>query len=181
MKVFRYPVRSLVGDYIRAAVGVALGVGVLSSVSASMLVVLVFGCLTLLFGVFGFWTLSRHLAAVAVSDDGIACRGLVGKALPWSALDQMKLRYFGARRQSKTSGGGFLQLTLRGGGTKLTFESSLEGFDFIAWRAAKAMRENAASLDPTSAGNLLALGIDADGEGPPPAGDPALAGYEERP
>jgi len=179
--VLRYPVRSLVGDYLRATVGIALGLGMLMGVSASPTILLIFGGLTLLFLVFGLWTVNRHMAAIDVTDEHIACRGLVSKYLPWSALDRLKLRYFGVRRQSKSSASGFMQLTLRGGGIRLTFESSLEGFEFIAWRAARAMRDNAAALDPTSAGNLLALGIDADGEGPPPAGSPALAGYEERP
>ena len=61
-----------------------------------------------------------------------------------------------------------MQLTLKGGGTSFTLESSLEGFDYIAWRASKAARENGLSMDPTSAGNLLAIGLDADGEMPPP-------------
>ncbi len=61
-----------------------------------------------------------------------------------------------------------MQLTLTGGGTSLTFESSLAGFDYITWRASKAARENGLSMDSTSAGNLLAIGLDADGESPPP-------------
>ena len=61
-----------------------------------------------------------------------------------------------------------MQLTLKGGGRSFTFESSMDGFRYVAWRAAKAMRENGQSVDPTSAGNLLAIGLDADGEKPPP-------------
>ena len=168
MKVFRYPLRSLVGDYIRAFVGVAVGLGVLVSVPVSWVIALVFGSITLLFLTFGAWTVNRHLVQVAVTNDQIGCRGFGTKSLSWDELSRIKLRYYGVRRQTKASGSGFMQLTLRGGRTKLTFESSLDGFDFIAWRAAKAMRDNAAQVDPTSAGNLLALGIDADGEGPPP-------------
>ena len=61
-----------------------------------------------------------------------------------------------------------MQLTLKGAGTSLTYDSGLEGFDYLAWRAAKALRENGRDIDPTSAGNLLTLGLDADGEMPPP-------------
>ena len=50
----------------------------------------------------------------------------------------------------------------------LTYDSGIDGFDFLAWRAAKAIRENGLSIDPTSAGNLLSLGVDADQETPPP-------------
>jgi hypothetical protein len=50
----------------------------------------------------------------------------------------------------------------------MTLESSIGGFEYIAWRAAKAARENGVSLDPTSAGNLLEIGIDADEDKPAP-------------
>ena len=81
----------------------------------------------------------------------------------------LKLRYYGRRRpRNRESSGGFMQLTLKGADTSVTLESSLEGFEYIAWRAAKAARENGVGLDPTSVGNLLELGIDADEDGPAP-------------
>ena len=61
-----------------------------------------------------------------------------------------------------------MQLTLKGGGLAFTYDTGMQGFNYIAWRAAKAARDNGVSVDPTSAGNLLALGFDADGEMPPP-------------
>ena len=74
-----------------------------------------------------------------------------------------------ARRQrGREERGGFRQLTLQGGGASLTLESSIEGFEYIAWRAAKAARETGVGLDSASAGNLLELGIDADADGPAP-------------
>ncbi len=61
-----------------------------------------------------------------------------------------------------------MQLTLTGAGATMTLESSIDGFEYIAWRATKAARENGLSLDPASAGNLLELGIDADADQPAP-------------
>ena len=82
-------------------------------------------------------------------------------------LERIKLRYYGTKRQERGRGG-FMQLTLKGGGASLACDSGIEGFRYIAWRAAKAARDNGVSVDPASAGNLLALGLDADGEAPPP-------------
>jgi hypothetical protein len=65
-----------------------------------------------------------------------------------------------------------MQLTIKGDGVSITMDSSLEGFDLVAWRAAKAARENAVSLDPASAGNLLGIGIDVDNDSPPPSTHP---------
>ncbi|MCH8999495.1 MAG: hypothetical protein IID48_14705 [Proteobacteria bacterium] len=169
MNVFRYPVRSLVGDYLRAGVGLAVGLGVLASAPGSVTIIVIFGGLTALFGGFAYRTLRRHLLRVALTAEAIHGSGLGTQEVPWGKLDLVKLRYFGTQRQRKReAGGGFMQLTLKGAGASLTLESSIEGFEYIAWCAAKAARENGVGLDPASAGNLLELGIDADEDGPPP-------------
>ncbi len=169
MNVFRYPGKSLIGDYVRSGVGLAVGLGVLASASSSITIVIIFGALTALFLAFGFRTVKRQMLRVAVTDEEIRGAGLGARALPWDRLDQLKLRYYGSRRQRvRESSGGFMQLTLKGAGATMTLESSIDGFEYIAWRATKAVRENGVSLDPASAGNLLELGIDADTDQPAP-------------
>lgn len=169
MKIYRYPPGKLMGDYVRAGVGLSVGLGVLATVPPSPAIVLVFGGISALFGVFGLRTVKRHVTEISVGDAGIRADGLGTVILSWPDLEFLRLRYFGTRRQrTRGEGEGFMQLTLRGGGTKLTLESSVEGFEYITWRAAKAARDKGLSLDPASAGNLLNLGIDADVEQPPP-------------
>lgn len=168
MKIYRYSMRSLAGDYVRSGTGLAVGVGVLLSVPPSPAIIGIFGSVVVLFGFFALRTVQRQLLKVAVSDEEICNASIRTRTLSWNDLERFKLRYFGTKRDNRSSGG-FMQLTLKGGGTSLTFESSLAGFDYIAWRASKAARENGLSMDPTSAGNLLAIGLDADGETPPPS------------
>ncbi len=169
MNIFRYPVRSLTGDYLRAGIGLAVGLSVLASAPASVTVVVIFGSLTALFLGFAYRTVRRNLMRVAVTGEAICGSGPGARELPWDKLDLVKLRYFGTRRQRhREAGGGFMQLTLEGAGASLTLESSIEGFEYIAWRAAKAARDNGVGLDPASAGNLLELGVDADEAGPAP-------------
>ena len=169
MNVFRYPGKSLIGDYVRSGVGLAVGLGVLASASPSITIVIIFGTLTALFLAFGFRTVKRQMLRVAVTDEEIRGAGLGTRALPWGRLDHLKLRYYGTRRQrTRVSSGGFMQLTLKGAGATMTLESSIDGFEYIAWRATKAARENGVSLDSASAGNLLELGIDADTDQPAP-------------
>jgi len=171
VKVLRYPVRSLVGDYLRAASGLGVGTVVLAtSASENLAIVVIFGTIAVLFGAFGLRTVQRHITEVALSKKGIACRDFRLRTIFWQDLEGLKLRFYGTRRRSAQDRSNFLQLTLAGAGTSLNFESSIEGFELIAWRAAKAARENAVSLDPTSAGNLLGIGIDADEDTPPPEG-----------
>ncbi len=169
MNIFRYPVGSLIGDYLRAGIGVAVGLSVLVSASGSVIVVVIFGGLTALFGGFAYRTLRRHLLRVAITTEAICGTGMGAQELPWDKLSMLKLRYYGTRRQrNREDGGGFMQLTLKGAGTSLTLETSIEGFEYIAWRAAKAARDSGLGLDPITAGNLLELSIDADEDGPAP-------------
>ena len=167
MREYRYAPRVLLGDYLRAGVGLAVGLGILLAVEPSPMIVIVFGAVAVLFGIFGLRTVQRHITKVAVTDEEICNAAFGTRSLSWSDLERFKLRYYGSKRQHKGEGG-FMQLSLSGGGASLSYESSIDGFNYIAWRAAKAMRENGLSMDPTSAGNLLAMGLDADGERPPP-------------
>ena len=173
MTVYRYPARALAGDYIRAGAGLAVGLGVLLSTSLSPAIVAIFGSWSVLFGLFAFRTVERTLTRVAITDTEICDVGLRTRVLAWGDLQRLKLRYFGTKRQTRAEGG-FMQLKLKGGGRTLTYDSGIDGFDFLAWRAAKAIRENGLSIDPTSAGNLLSLGVDADQETPPPVTSASL-------
>jgi len=162
MTVYRYPRRALVGDYVRTAAGLGVGLGVLATVPLTPAIVIVFGSLTGLFLVFGLRTVQRQLLQVAVTGEAISSAGLVTRTVPWPALELLTLRYYGTRRQRREGGGGFMQLTLRGAGASMRFESSIDGFESIARHAARAAVLNGIAIDPTSAGNLLGLGIDAD-------------------
>ena len=71
MNVFRYPARSLVGDYLRAGVGLAVGLAVLANAAGSITLLVIFGGLTALFGGFAYRTAQRHLLRVAVTAEAI--------------------------------------------------------------------------------------------------------------
>ncbi len=165
MTVHRYPRRALVGDYVRAAVGLGVGLGVLIAGPPMPAIIAIFGGIALLFLVFGLRTLQRQLVQVTVTGDGISAAGLISRSVPWQTLDRLRLRYYGTRRQQRENSGGFWQLTLRGGGASVRLESSIDGFDEIVRQAAIAAQANGVSVDPASAGNLLGLGVDADAPG----------------
>jgi hypothetical protein len=161
MRLLRYPSRALFGDYLRSAAGMLVGFGVLLAAPPAPAVVIIFGPIAALFTVFALRTLHRHRLRVAVTDDEIACRGLTTKVLPWRRLEAMKLRFFGRRpTKLRPLGGGFMQLTVKGAGTAMTFESSLEDFGWLAGRAAAALQAQGRALDPATSSNLIELGID---------------------
>ncbi|MCG8594064.1 MAG: hypothetical protein MI785_06775 [Kiloniellales bacterium] len=161
---YRYPPSAILGDYLRAATGLAVGIGVLATVAISTVILIVFGGLTVIFLLFGLRTLQRHLTEITLNQDGIFRSDLYSQTLRWQDLRQLRLRYFGTHRQHRDGSGGFMQLSLKGKGRRMKIESDLEGFEDVTRLAAAAARTNGVSLDPASAGNLLAMGIDPDFE-----------------
>ena len=161
MIVLRYPPRVLLGDYIRSGAGLLVGLGVLAMVPPNLVMLVIFGGIALLFAIFGLRTLHRQKLEVAITENEIACRGLGTKVLRWSDLELLKLRYFGSRRGKRAIlGSGFMELKLKGAGTTISFESSLEDFAKVAEVAARAYRRNGLEIDPATASNLIELGID---------------------
>lgn len=169
-----YPSRVLVGDWLRTLCGLAIGLGVLIFVPWTLWILLIFGALTLLFGYFGLRTLERQLQRIAFGEEGLIVQDWRRRLIPWSELSQLRLRFYGTRRQHRRMKegedptGGFLEMRLAGGRTRVTFDSALPGFALLAWRAARAARERRLGLDPVTAGNLLTLGVDPDQDTSPP-------------
>lgn len=170
--IYRYSRRALTGDYLRSAGGVGLGGFALTAADPGLWLLAIFGGLTAIFGFFGLKTAERQLLQVALTPEGIFTRSLLRKEIPWSELRALKLRFYGTRRQVKSGSGGFMQMTLDGRRDRMRFESSVDGFSDIAWHAARAMRQNSLTVDPTTAGNLLALGVNADEDTPRPVNRP---------
>lgn len=154
-----YPRTGILLDYLRAAVGLGVGLVLLLSAPGSPVMIALSGAVMALFLLFAIRTLQRQAMEVTVSDEAIATTGLRSARLPWDQLRRLKLRYYGGRR-SRDKGKGFMELTLVGGrGPKLRFESSLPAFEDIARRGLAAARASGASLDPATLGNLESLGV----------------------
>jgi hypothetical protein len=173
-RTLRYPPGTLVGDYLRTAFGVGVGASVLAVNPVGWPLGVSVGGLTLLFAGFGARTVLRQLTRVDLSAGGLSQRALATRELAWDEVTAVRLRYYGSKRERKAEGG-FYQLKLRAPGGRLSFESSLTGFDYLVWRAGAAARANALALDTATIVNMQAFGIDADGDLAPPPGIAAIA------
>jgi hypothetical protein len=173
-RTLRYPPGTLIGDYLRTAFGVGVGVSVLAVNPMSWALGLSVGGLTLLFAGFGARTAARQVTRVEVRPGGLSRRAFVTRELAWDAVTGVRLRYYGSKRERKAEGG-FYQLKLRTPHARLSFESSLTGFDYLVWRAGAAARANGCALDTATVVNMQAFGIDADGDLAPPPGIAAFA------
>lgn len=154
MSEHRYPARSLMEDYARGAAGlVFLAV---ACVPMHWVLHLLFGLIAALLLSFGIRTYLRGRSRIVLDGAGIAVVGPIAKRLGWDTLDQLKLRYFSTRRDRKR---GWMELTLKGGGTKLAVESQIDGFETIVRTAAKVASERGLAVDPSTEGNLAALDV----------------------
>ena len=125
--------------------------------------------LTLLFAWFGARTLVRHLSRVELTASRIALEGPLPRSVAWEELREVRLAYFAPRRAHRR---GWLQLTLRGRSRRpLRLESTLDGFEEVLRRVGQVAAGRELPLDPTTASNFAALGMElpGDAEGSPEA------------
>jgi hypothetical protein len=159
-----YPLRALIGDYLRAATGLALTATPLIALDLNGVMTVLFGGLALLFLTFGLRTLLRQMSAVETDEHGVTATApsLAGVSLgntriAWSDLAGVTLKYYSTRKDSKS---GWMQLILKGAGPAIKIDSTIDGFEELAARAVAAARRQGVELGDSSAANFAALGIE---------------------
>jgi hypothetical protein len=152
----RYRRQPIVADMARASVGVVLTGGPLLFVEPSPATLVIFGGLAGLFVLFGVRTMLRHYSVTELGEEAVTVKGALGGSIAWRRVEGMKLGYYTTRRDRQ---GGWMQLTLQGGGKRLRFDSTLEGFDRLVRRAVLAASANDVVLSPATLANLAALDI----------------------
>ena len=110
---YRYPLRALFPDYLRALAGLALVMGPLTLFKPAPAMVYVCFGIGVVFLAFGLRTARRHLTRVEVTGEGIRLRGGVRAALSWKDLDVMTVTYYSTRRDHSV---GWMELRIRGMG-----------------------------------------------------------------
>lgn len=183
--IHRYPWPRLRGDYIRAAIGFALCLWLLSVAFGNFWPALIITGPTLAFAIFGARTWLRHTTVLTVTADGVAGRpsGVIALpwhsfALPWNGLNRVKLSYYSTRRDKSE---GWLQMTIATPTRKWSCDSNVEGFDRLARLAFDAARRNGLALSDTTMTNFNALGIATDDAAGAGWGDPATWRGEHNP
>ena len=155
--IYRYPRGTVIADGLRALIGMAITLGPLAVLKIGAVMVYILAGLGALFLLFGFRTALRHLTHVEVSAGGIRIAGPIGRAIRWRDLDVMSLRFYTTRRDKLD---GWILLKIKGKGSVISLDSSLDGFDDIVHRALAAARDNGVTLEPGTLSNLPAMGIE---------------------
>jgi len=152
----RYPFEALIGDYVRAGIGLLFTMGPLAVTTPLAPVTGVLAAFGALFAAYGGRTVIRHCTVIRLSAKGMEAKGPLGARIPWHAVDGLTLRYFSTRRDRT---GGWMQLKVRGRGRALRIDSAIDEFDIILRRAAGAARDGGVKLDSSSVENLRLRGV----------------------
>jgi hypothetical protein len=148
----------MLGDYLRAAAGLAPTAAILATMRVGVTTAAVLAGSAALFLCFGIRTALRHGTRVELSEAVLRASGPLAGSIVWSELDGIKLAYYSIRRDR---GRGWMQLELRAGRSVLRFDSRIEGFAVLVERAARAAAARGLSLDAATAANLRSLGFGA--------------------
>lgn len=156
MTVHRYPTGALLADYGRAGLGFALTGGPVLALDPAPIFAWSLGFLAAIFAAFALRTAVRQMTRYELSEAALVAAGPWVRRLPWDQLEQVRLRYFSTKRDRKE---GWMQLDLKGGGTRLRIDSTLDDFHLIAHRAVEAATARGVPLADATRGNLVGLGI----------------------
>ncbi len=163
MNRLAYPARAIYADYARAAVGLLFTAGPAIAIGRWTPAHWLLVPLAILFAVFAYRTWARGRTALEWDDSHLSISGSGRASLAWSELASLKLAFYATSRDRT---GGWMQLTLRGGGTTIRADSGAENFPAFAARCADAALANGLSLDAAARANFAALGIRLPETGP---------------
>ncbi|MBC8158020.1 MAG: hypothetical protein H8E94_01670 [Alphaproteobacteria bacterium] len=162
MSVHTYPLYTVLGDYIRAALGIAVSTVPLFVITARPLITYLFWVLITIFTVYGLRTLARHYTRIETSNDGIAETGIIRRKITWAELSKLRLKYFSTRRDKSN---GWMQLEMTGNGSRIAITSTISDFSDILAMATEAAHANGIELDKASLTNIASFSPRAmDGE-----------------
>ena len=131
----------------------------LTAVPVASIAGVVLSLLGVLFVLFAGHTWFRSRTVVQLSDQGLAITALRYKNISWQDVASLNVRYFATKRDRSQ---GWMQLTLKSADTTLRLESSLEGFEAIARKAARAASHLGLPLSSSTLENLRALDLPTD-------------------
>jgi hypothetical protein len=156
MNVLRYPPKSLIGDHIRAAIGLAFTLTPAIALGEWTGAHWILVPLAALFAGFGFRTWRRGRQTVAWDETGVSLSGPGAARLAWDEMRDFRLAFYSTSRDRT---GGWMQLKLAGENARLRADSSGENFAPLVAAAHAQARARELPLDPATLENLKALGI----------------------
>jgi hypothetical protein len=167
MTYFRYPMRSLFWDYVRAVAGFLFFAMPIAIGKPGPIFITILGAAALLFFLYGLRTLMMQFIAFELREDGLFVHGLRKRFFAWAEMSALKLRYFSTVREKsrRDMDRGWMELKISGPPGAVRLDSDLTGFKDIVEAVAAVVERHSVKLDETTAENLRAF---REGGTPPP-------------
>jgi hypothetical protein len=156
VSLHRYAPQTLIGDYMRAGLGLLLTVPPLMFLNPDTAIALALGIVAAVCLFFLARTIDRNRAVVSVDDDGIKLTGLRSASVRWAELARMTLAYYAVKRDKSD---GWMEITLKDAKATIKLDSRLENFGAVVVKAARVARERRIPLNQITLSNLKALNI----------------------
>ena len=158
MTIFHYPISALRGDYLRGAIGLFVTVGLLIAATKITIFQYLFAAGALLFLGFFLRTAQRHLTTFSFSNDTFQEKGPLGKSISLPAVIDIRLRYFSTRKD-RTGESGWFELTIRDPKTKISVDSTINGFEQIMQNCLDIIHQNKLTPSETTIENFSSAGF----------------------
>ena len=154
MTEYRYTIRTIYLDYVRAGFGLVVTVVPMLFVPTAKPVSWALLFLLFIFVVYAGNVIIRHASVIEIRETGIRVSGPLSRSIRWQELEEIRLGYFSTRRDGTN---GWLQLVLEGAGVKIRIESTLVGFTDIVRNASEVANDQGLNLSVTTRRNLELL------------------------
>lgn len=165
----RYPARSLMWDYCRAAAGLLIVGTPLVLGGPGVFLTLLLGTVFGLFFFYGLRTVNQHMSALEIREDGIMNHGPRKKFFGWDDLSDVRLRYYSTTRDKarRNLDSGWMELKLAGPAGQLRIDSEISDFGKILDAVAAVIERRQLELDETTRENLNVYYGKSDGSDGP--------------
>lgn len=157
---YRYPNAAIVGDSLRAIVGLLICTVPLLVLTLPQAIFTIIAIVAAAFGLFGALTWWRHQTRFRFDEHALTVLVSVGtgdRQYAWHDLKFIRLSYFSVRRDGEN---GWMELKLKFAGRTVRVDSRLTGFAAMARAALNASAINGLDLDSATSSNFEALGVE---------------------
>lgn len=164
----RYPLGTLVKDYMIGILGLAAMGNFIAAVEVGSILFWVFAAFTVFCLLVLLNAVNRHVTRVTLTEDGIAIGPWKRRFIAWNDLKGLSLSFYPVRSWFGRNKGGWMSLKIRSDGASITIDSDLPHFQSVVTKAALAARANQVLVDAYTAHNLNSLGVPLDEAGAAP-------------
>jgi hypothetical protein len=158
VKEFKWPMKALVGDYVRGSLGALFALLCATLAPAGSWWQIVLFVLLIVFLTFLCDVMIRNGTRVAMSSAALSSvRPIWGETrIEWACIDGLDVRFYPSRRDRTA---GWMTAKIKGQSRTISLDDALPGFEDVMERAMQALEARGLGMNESTAANLASLGL----------------------